>query len=144
MDSGHGTTKPEGSKSSTRRRRRNSSRSSNSKEASGDSSSSSCKGKRKRHHIYRSQDEFKKDKPPTFDGEVKTGQEDEAWLLGIKKYFQVQDYSGNMKARVSIFNLNGRASIWWEHFKQVNRISISGRNTSLTGITMIRSRSSMS
>ena len=38
------------------------------------------------------------------------------------KYFQVQDYSGNMKARVSIFNMNGRASIWWEHFKQVRKI----------------------
>ena len=70
-----------------------------------------------------SQDEFKKAKPPTFDGEVNTGQEAEAWLLGIKKYFQVQDYSGNMKARVSIFNLNGMESIWWEHLKQVNRIS---------------------
>ena len=65
----------------------------------------------------RSRDEFKKAKPPTFDGKVKTGQEDEAWLLGITKYFQVHDYSGNMKARVSIFNMNGRASIWWEHFK---------------------------
>ena len=35
----------------------------------------------------------------------------------------MQDYSGNMKERVSIFNLNGRASIWWEHFKQVKKIS---------------------
>ena len=28
-----------------------------------------------------------------------------------------------MKARVDIFNLNGRASIWWEHFKQVKKIN---------------------
>ena len=28
-----------------------------------------------------------------------------------------------MKERVSIFNLNGRASIWWEHFKQLNNIN---------------------
>ena len=28
-----------------------------------------------------------------------------------------------MKARVAIFNLNGRESIWWENFKQVKRIS---------------------
>ena len=28
-----------------------------------------------------------------------------------------------MKARVAIFNLNGRASIWWEHFKQVKKIN---------------------
>ena len=89
MDSGHGTTKPEGIKSSTRRIRRNSSRSYDSEESSGDSSSSSRKGKRKKQHRDRSRDEFKKAKPPTFDGEVKTGQEAEAWLLGIKKYFQV-------------------------------------------------------
>ena len=71
----------------------------------------------------RSQDEFKKDKPPMFDGEVKTRQEVEAWLLGIKKYFQVQDYLGNIKAMVAIFNLNGIASIRWEHFKKLKRFS---------------------
>ena len=41
------------------------------------------------HHRDISQDEFKKAKPPMFDSEVKTGQEAEDWLLGIKKYFQV-------------------------------------------------------
>ena len=39
----------------------------------------------------------------------------------MRKYFQVQDYSGNMKARVAIFNLTGRASICWEHFRQVKK-----------------------
>ena len=111
IDSGRGIARPEGSKSSTRRRRRNSSGSSDSEESSGDISSSSHKRKRRRHHRDRSQDDFKKAKPPTFDGEVKTRQEAESWLLGIKKYFQVQDYSGNMKERVLIFNLNGRAPI---------------------------------
>ena len=28
-----------------------------------------------------------------------------------------------MKARVSLFNMNGRESICWEHFKQVKRIN---------------------
>ena len=28
-----------------------------------------------------------------------------------------------MKASVAIFNLTGRASIWWEHFKQVKKIN---------------------
>ena len=69
----HGTIKPKGSKSSTRRRRRTPSGSSDSEESSGDSSSSSHRRKRKRHHRDRSRDEFKKAKPPTFDGEVKTG-----------------------------------------------------------------------
>ena len=123
IHSGRGTKRPEGSKSSTRRRRRTSSKSFDFEESSMDSISSSHKRKRKRHHRDHTRDEFKKAKPPTFDGEVKTGQEAKAWLLGIKKYFQVHDYSRNMKARVAIFNLNGRASIWWEHFKQVKRIS---------------------
>ena len=58
-----------------------------------------------------------------FDGEVNNGQEAKAWLLGMTKYFQVQDYSRNMKARVAIFNLNGRSSVWWEHLRQVKKIS---------------------
>ena len=41
----------------------------------------------------------------------------------MRKYFQVQDYSGYMKARVAIFNLVGREFIWWEHFKQVKKIN---------------------
>ena len=41
----------------------------------------------------------------------------------MSKYFQVQDYSRNMKERVAIFNLNVRESIWWEHLKQVNKIN---------------------
>ena len=67
---------------------------------------------RKRRYQNSSRDEFKKARPPTFNGEVKSGQEAEARLLGMKKYFQVQDYFRNMKARVSIFNMNGRTSIW--------------------------------
>ena len=89
IDSGRGTVKPEGSKSSTRRRRRTSSRSFDSEESNGDSSSSSHKRKRKRRHRDRSRDEFKKAKPSMFYGEVKTGKEAKSWLLGIKKYFQV-------------------------------------------------------
>ena len=41
----------------------------------------------------------------------------------MRKYFQVQDYYGNIKARVAIFKLIGRASIWWEHFRQVKKIN---------------------
>ena len=86
IDSRWGTARPEGSKSSTRRRTRNSSGQLDSEESSGDTSSSSHK-KRRRHHRDHSWDEFKKAKPPIFDHEIKTGQEAEAWLLGIKKYF---------------------------------------------------------
>ena len=89
IDSRRGTLRPEGSKSSTRRRRRNSSGSPDSKESNGDTSSPYCKKKRRRKHRNRSRYEFRKAKPPTFDGEIKIGQEAEAWILGIDKYFQV-------------------------------------------------------
>ena len=41
----------------------------------------------------------------------------------MRKYLQVQDYSRNMKARVAIFNLARRASIWWKHHTQVNKVN---------------------
>ena len=88
-----------------------------------DSSSSSHENERKRRYQNHSRDEFKKARPPIFNGEIKNGQEAEAWLLGMRKYFQVQDYLGNMKARVAIFNFTGRASIWWEHFKKLKKIN---------------------
>ena len=73
----------------------------------------------------------------------------------MRKYFKVQDYSGNIKARVSNFNLNGRASIWWENLRQVKKIN--DRNIMwkqfkkyfkkkylFTGTMMTRSNNSMS
>ena len=37
--------------------------------------------------------EFKKIKPPTFHGETEKGDEVESWLSGMKKYFQIYNYS---------------------------------------------------
>lgn len=37
-------------------------------------------------------------------------------------YFQIHDYNRNEKARISIFNVNGRALIWWEHLRKVKKI----------------------
>ena len=42
---------------------------------------------------------------------------------GNEEIFPVQDYSINMKARVAIFNLTRRASIWWEQFRKVKKIN---------------------
>jgi hypothetical protein len=35
------------------------------------------------------QEELRKIKLPTFDGENKMGEDAKAWLLGIRKYFQL-------------------------------------------------------
>ena len=44
---------------------------------------------KKRKLTYHLEGEFKNIKPTTFDGEFRTGEEVEAWLLDIKKYFQI-------------------------------------------------------
>ena len=66
------------------------------------------------YHPYRRSDrgyfpnEFKKEKPPTFYGEMKKPQDVEAWFLGMKNFFRLHDYSENMKYIISTFILIGR------------------------------------
>ena len=67
--------------------------------------------------------EFRKIKPPTFDGEMRRNEEVETWLLGMSKYFQIYDYSNNFKAKMATYNLNGKPSIWWNDLKLVSHIS---------------------
>jgi hypothetical protein len=96
----------------------------NSKESSSGktSSHSQTRRKKRKHSKSRDHEEFKKDKPPTFDGEIKKEEEAEVWLLGLKKYFRVHDYSENLKAWIAIFNPNGKASIWWEDRRNVKGV----------------------
>jgi hypothetical protein len=68
---------------------------------------------KKRKLTYHLEGEFKNIKPATFDGEYRTREEVEAWLLDIKKYFQIYNYSCNMKVIMAIYNLKGKAIIWW-------------------------------
>ena len=89
--------------------------------------------KRKKRYQNSSQDEFKKAMPPTFNGEIKNGREGEAWILGMRKYFQVQDYYRNMKASVAIFNLDGRASVIAD-FKTPGESHLYGLPLSLCGL----------
>jgi len=86
------------------------------------SSESQRNRKRKKYSKISIPEELKKANPPTFDGEIEKGKEAEAWLLGLKKYFKVHDYYENMKAKVTIFNLNGKASILWEDLRNVKGI----------------------
>ena len=72
---------------------------------------------RKRKQVYHLEGEFKNIKLATFDGESNTGEEVEAWLLDIKKYFHIYNYSSNMKVKMAIYNLKGKVSIWWQDLK---------------------------
>jgi hypothetical protein len=75
-----------------------------------------------KHSKIHDSKEFKKSKPPTFDAEIKKGEEEFVWLLGLKNYFRFHDYSENLKVRIVIFNLNGKASTWWEDLSNVKGI----------------------
>jgi hypothetical protein len=68
---------------------------------------------KKRKRTDHLEGESKKIKPATFDGESRIGEEAEAWLLDIKKYLQIYNYSSNMKVRMAIYSLKGKANIWW-------------------------------
>jgi hypothetical protein len=57
---------------------------------------------RKRKQVDHLEGEFNKIKPVTFDGESRTREEAEVWLLDIKKYFQIYNYSNNMKVRMAL------------------------------------------
>ena len=43
-----------------------------------------------------------------FNEEIEKGEEEEAWLSGMKKYFQIYDYSDELKEKRAIYNLTGK------------------------------------
>ena len=78
MKSEEQTVRPEGSKSTTRRIKRSPSGSYDFEGSTGGSSSSSHEKQRKRRYQNHSRDEFKKERTPTFNGEINNGKEAEA------------------------------------------------------------------
>ena len=64
------------------------------------------------NRMKRYQENLKKIKPPMFNGEVENGEEAEAWLLGMKKYFHIYNYSDRMKSWMAIYNLTRKDDIW--------------------------------
>jgi len=67
-------------------------------------------------------DDFKKEKPPTFNGEMDKSQDVEAWFLGMNKLFILQNYSENMKVKIATFSLKGKSYIWWEDVNNLRDI----------------------
>jgi len=70
-----------------------------------------------RYHPYMSNDrgyfpdDLKKEKPPTFDGDVKNLEEAGAWILGMNKFFELHEYTDNMKCIIVIFSLKGKTNM---------------------------------
>ena len=57
-----------------------------------------------------------------FNGEMEKGEEAEAWISGMKKYFQIYNYSDRLKAQMAIYNLTRKVDIWWKDIKIVKHI----------------------
>jgi hypothetical protein len=53
-------------------------------------------------------------KPLTFDGEHKKDEDAGTWLMGMRKYFQLHNYSSHAKGRIFIYQLKGKAYMWWD------------------------------
>ena len=50
-------------------------------------------------------EEFKKEKNPTFEGEVNKAKEAKTWMVGMKKFFIVHNSYENMKEGVATLKL---------------------------------------
>jgi hypothetical protein len=94
----------------------------NSSKETHSSSSSSPTRKHRKFGKDELKGEMNKIKPPTFDGEHKKEEDAETWLLGMKKYFQLQNYSTHAEGRIVMYHLKGKASMWWDQFVQVQHI----------------------
>ena len=42
--------------------------------------------------------------------------------MNMIKYFQVYEYESNLKARLFFYQLQGKATLWWEETKMVHAI----------------------
>jgi len=68
------------------------------------------------------QGELRKVKPPTFNGYDSKGEDDEAWLLEMKKYFQLHNYPSRVETRIATYYLQGKESMWWDQLKKEKKI----------------------
>jgi hypothetical protein len=93
-----------------------------SKKRTHSSSSPSPTRKHRRSGVDELKGEMNKIKPPTFDGEHKKEEDVETWLLGMRKYFQLQNYSSHAEGRIAMYQLKGKASMWWDQLVQVQHI----------------------
>jgi hypothetical protein len=91
------------------------------KEAHSSSSPSPTK-KHRRSGVDELKGEMNKINPPTFNGEHKKEEDVETWLLGMRKYFQLQNYSSHAEGRIVMYQLKGKASMWWDQLMQVQHI----------------------
>jgi hypothetical protein len=78
---------------------------------------------RRKQEIDSLQGEMRNLKPPSFEGEREREDDVEAWFLGLRRYFQLHNYSSNLEAKIVSYHLHGKAAMWWDQLKQVEHIN---------------------
>ena len=56
------------------------------------------------------------------NGQIEIGEEDQAWVSWTNKYFQIYNYSTELKLKMSIYNLIEKVDIWWQDIKKLKHI----------------------
>ena len=80
------------------------------------------RNQRRRHEFDSFQRKLRKLKPPSFDGEREREYDVEAWFLGLRRYFQLHNYSSNLEASIVTYHLHGKDEIWCDQLKQVEHV----------------------
>jgi hypothetical protein len=86
------------------------------------SSSPSPIRKNRRSVVYELKGKMNKIKTPTFDGEHKKDEDAKTWLLSMRKYFKLHNYSSPVEGRIYIYQLKGKESMWWDQLVQVKHL----------------------
>jgi hypothetical protein len=61
-------------------------------------------------------------KPPNLNGEQMKGEEVEAWLLEMNKYFKLHDYPSRVESRILTYHLQGKEAMWWDELKKAKNL----------------------
>jgi hypothetical protein len=86
------------------------------------SSSPSPTRKHRRSRLDELKGEMNKIKPPIFYREHHKDEDSNTWLPGMRKYFQLHNYSPHVEGRISIYQLKGKEFAWWEQLVKVQHI----------------------
>jgi hypothetical protein len=78
---------------------------------------------RRKQEIDSLQGELSKLNPPSFNGESERKDDVEAWFLGLRRYFQLHNYSSKLEARIATYHLQGKVAMWWKQMKKVEHVN---------------------
>jgi hypothetical protein len=78
--------------------------------------------KNRRSGVDELEGEMNKIKTPTFDGEHQKEEDVETWFLGMRKYFQLHNYSSHAEGRIAMYQMKRKTSMWWDQLVQVQHI----------------------